>query len=331
MVSKVTLERYASTEARSKGQAQLSIVVSSYTSERLENLLDLLDSVEGQTVPAELVAVVEKDEALRDKVLERLRGSRMKWTIVFSKSRLGISNARNLGVENSTASFVGFVDDDAILFPDWTKMAIEAFGQYPEIIGVTGEVLPKWSDPSSVWFPKSLYWIIGCTGWRNSLGEELGQSVSGVNMIFRKEAFVGVAFLDGFADGAQREGKLGFPNEDNDFALRLTLETRQRILFTPRVRVYHAVYPFKLTNRYIRRYSFWQGVAESRYNDMFGNTTRRSSRKRFILGAIHDLTKPDVSNLPKRVQTLLNFVLFGYLGFLAYRYEPFLRFVNRHL
>jgi GT2 family glycosyltransferase len=325
------LERYESFEVRGDEQIQVSIVISSYTNERQENLLNLIDSIEKQTIPVEFILVLEKDERLRDDLLERVRNSRLKWTLVFSKGRLGISNARNLGVENSKTPFVGFVDDDAVLFPDWTERVLESFAKYPEIIGVTGEVLPKWSSPSSVWFPKSLYWVIGCTGWRDDTDERLGHFVSGVNMIFRREAFARAIFLDGFADGAQYEGKLGLPNEDNDFALRLTLSTGRRILFTPRVRVYHVVYPFKLTNKYIRRYSYWQGATESRYNSFFGKRYRKGSRRKFISRLVSDLANSNLSYLPRRAQSLFSFALFGSLGFLAYRNNTLFRFVNRHL
>jgi GT2 family glycosyltransferase len=297
---------------------RLTLVISCYTFERASDLLELFDSVRMQKLPIELVIVIERDAKLKQMVLQYLSDSNLEWRMIYSQTRLGLSNARNLGVLNSTSPLIGFVDDDAILFPDWAENAIDAFHRYPDVIGITGLILPKWIGSCPTWFPRSMYWIIGCSGWKNQKSEELGNFLSGVNMIFRKEVFGLATFDDKFTDGAQGEGKLGLPNEDNDFAIRLVHASDRKILFTNRLRVFHKVPTFKLTNKYIRRYAFWQGVAEARYDRKYGSSFRNQSRKVQIQILIHDLVERNV-NFQKRCTTLLTFLTFGALGFISYR------------
>lgn len=314
------LEEYMGRRASPKreGCAELSLVITSYTNERLSDLFDLLDSGKIQTHSVEFVLVVERDVLLRDKLLDYLNRSGLNWMLIFSKNRLGISNSRNLGADNSKCDLIGFVDDDAILFPDWAEQAIESMRKHEDAIGATGRVYPMWSDKSTTWFPHSLYWLIGCSDWKSSRVDEYTDFISGVNMIFRRQAFQYVKFKDEFTDGAQEEGKMGLPNEDNDFAVRLGSKSGLRFIYNPRLNVYHKVAPFKVTNKYVRRYSFWQGMAEARYSSTLRVRNRGPSRGAFLSTFIKDILSSFKANRKKRFVALGTFVLFASLGYISY-------------
>lgn len=301
----------------------VSIVVTSYTTDRFQDLTELIESVESQIVPAELILVIERDDELRGKIASYLSTSGSNCNLLFSKMRLGISNARNIGIEKSTGSLIAFVDDDTVLSRNWTQEVIAVFKKHPNVIGLTGAVLPKWTDISLSWFPNSLYWMIGCTDWQRNFKEELGYGVSGANMVFKREVFQQVRFTDGFADGVSEEGKLGLTGDDVDFAYRLTSATGKKIIYSPNVVVYHKVYPYKITPRYVRRYAFWQAMTEANYNHLYGSRSRRESRERAFTKLISDIFRSR-KNFSKRMILLLNFLIFASLGFLAYR-DPALR------
>ncbi|MEM3191234.1 MAG: hypothetical protein QW292_03920 [Candidatus Parvarchaeota archaeon] len=158
-------------------------------------------------------------------------------------------------------------------------------------------------------------------------------NIDRINMDFRPEASDTHQFMLNITEDGQSQALVysWLSNDENEFAFRLTLQMGRRIPSNLRVKVYHTVYPFKLTSKYIRRYSFWQGMAEAHYDDLFGHELRKKSRRGFISRVILDLTKSDVSHLPKRAQSLFNFLLFGYLGFLAYRNKHLFQCINHHL
>lgn len=264
------------------------------------------------------MVVVERDVLLRDRLLDYLNRSELNWSMIFSKHRQGISNSRNLGARNSTGALIGFVDDDAVLFPDWAEQAIGAMKRHEDAIGITGRVYPMWSNQSLKWFPHSLYWLIGCSDWRSPRTEEYTDFISGVNMIFRRQAFQYTQFTDKFTDGAQEEGKMGLPNEDNDYAVRLGRISGLKLLYNPRLNVYHKVAPFKVTNRYIRRYSFWQGMAEARYGSGLDVWNRGPSRRAFLSTFIKDILSSFKADAKKRFNALGLFVSFASLGYVGY-------------
>lgn len=307
--------------------ALISMVVTSYTSERLRDLRELLHSMSNQSISMQTVLVIERSSKLRDSLLAFLSSSDLEWILVFSASRLGISNARNLGISLSSCPLVGFVDDDAILPPDWGINVLHAVAEHKDVCGITGQAIPKWMDEADSWFPESLHWMIGCTSWRSSYKPELVTSLSGVNMVFRRHVFDKVKFVDQFTDGAQARGKLGLPNEDNDFATRLMRATGKRIFFSPDIRVYHKVYPFKLTNSYVRRYAFWQGMAESKYDANQVGQFRGPNRILVVRGIFQDVLAPS-PNRWKVIDAILTFLIFGVLGLVSYRSKAISRLVQ---
>jgi GT2 family glycosyltransferase len=297
--------------------SQISIVVTSYTNERWPDLKDLLNSITMQSPLPEFVGVIERDQRLKENIIAYLEQTDFAWVVVFCENRLGISNARNIGVLHSHSPLIGFVDDDAVLLPGWTAYATEIFHHYPDAIGATGPALPLWIDSSTSWFPKSLYWMIGCTAWKEESAGSVVNSVTGANMVFRREAFRHVTFEDGFTDGFQQEGKLGLPNEDNDFAIRLVTSTSKKIIYFPSLKIYHKIYPFKVSSKYVKRYAFWQGIAEARYSRMYSSSKRVNLRKIVIVETFRDFLDID-RNWGKRLTMILMFISFGLLGMLSY-------------
>ena len=123
----------------------LSVVVTSYTTEHLENIYALLDSIKNQTYKnTEIIFIAEHSQDLYAKVkayAEEKSISNMK--VVFNDGEPGLSVARNLGVKHSTGDIIGFTDDDALLFPDWAEQIVKAL-EDDQAIGVTGSAFPLW-------------------------------------------------------------------------------------------------------------------------------------------------------------------------------------------
>ena len=74
----------------------------------------------------------------------------------------GVVGARNTGVELAQGEIVVLTDDDTEAEPDWLAGLESCFAD-PDVVGVTGELLPSWSSAEPTWFPHEFYWVFGCS------------------------------------------------------------------------------------------------------------------------------------------------------------------------
>jgi len=256
----------------------LSIIITSYTRERFRDICDLLDSIKMQGYPnIEVVFVVERSKRLmRDVDIYVKQNGLRNVRVIFNGDRGGLSECRNLGIKKSRGDIIAFIDDDAVLFPNWAEELLKTFNLHDTVVGVTGPALPLWKDGSLSWFPKEFYWIIGCSEWK-----ELENSVCeveyawGVNMAFRKSVFSKVYFRNLYTKGAHKEGKLGPVGDDRHFSLEVKRIVGGKIVYNPNMKVWHKVPAFKLKSKFIRRYAFWQGYSDAMFKWKFKNTHER--------------------------------------------------------
>ena len=245
---------------------EISVVSSIYTSERYGHLISMVESVNQQRGSGiEVVVVIERVNEVFEQLTADMRRIRIPITIVFSRSKLGISRARNIGVEYARGRFVSFVDDDALVMPGWSKTLVHTFNCHPEAIGVTGPTLPKWEHDLDGWFPQELFWAIGCSAWKGLEGERETDYAWGANMSFRREIFINCSFRDAFTSGAHRRGKTGPVGDDVEFSLAAKRRSGGKIIFNPGVEVLHWVPSFKTKGSFVRGYAFWQGYSDARF------------------------------------------------------------------
>jgi glycosyltransferase involved in cell wall biosynthesis len=244
----------------------LSIVVTSYTTERLEDIFELLNSVQGQSYrDLEVVFVAERSEELRERVASHLRQRSMaNAKVVFNDGPGGLSASRNVGVREASGDIIAFADDDVVLFPDWAEEMVKTYASGDSTIGVTGPGFPRWKDQSQSWLPDELYWIISCTAFTAWNGLREVRSAWGMNMSFRREAFDYCSFSEDFGQtkGGQAAWKAG-PVDDAEFSINLRLRTGKAIVYNPKVRVWHQVYPYRLGFAFVRGQAYWQGYTKA--------------------------------------------------------------------
>jgi len=246
-------------------QLKISIIVSAYTMERYHDLIDLLESISRQKYDyMETIMVVERDRDLEKKLLSCIETNQYKNVkVIFNTGPWGLSAARNLGVKYSCGQIIAFVDDDAVLSPDWSRAVAAAF-ENPEIIGVTGPIEPLWESPDMNWFPEEAYWIFSCTyeNWNEVREVRNGY---GTNMAFRKEAFdlCGYFLTSLGAKGGGVEGKNEMGCEETEFSIRARNLTGKKIIYVPLIKLKHKVYLYRFTFKYISKRAFWEGYAKA--------------------------------------------------------------------
>ena len=238
----------------------LSIVITSYTLDRLNDITELLDSLNNQTRnPDEIIVVVEKSGELFEQIKRYAEEKPLLNTrVVFNNGEPGLSAGRNLGIKEATGDIIAFIDDDALPSPDWAEEMVKTY-QDDSVIGVTGPAIPLWEDESMAWFPEEFYWIIGCTAWYTDNrvnGIAPMRNVWGMNMSFRREAFDSAGVFSNNIGGIQGRRLHG---EEVELSLRVKGKTGKRIVYNPRVKVQHKVSKSRLSIKSIARSSYWIG------------------------------------------------------------------------
>jgi len=319
----------------------LSVVFTTHTAERLQDVEELLGSLRQQSYPKlELIFVAERQPELMERVevFARRRGiDNLK--VVFNDGQAGLSPARNLGVRYARGEIIAFLDDDVIPFPDWAQSVVQSYAD-PSVIGVTGPGLPLWQHDSLRWLPEEFYWIVSCTAFSGWNERRPVRSAWGMNMSFRREAFDHCRFSHeaGQTNGGFEAWKAG-PFDDAEFSINLRLKTGRAVIFDPGVRVWHKVYAYRLTPRFIRGQSFWQGYTKALLRrtyaadeDMRGLSREYDLLRRIILG----LLPRTLVHLPRspalawpRLRLIASVLLHVALGYLAGSWPRWGRIIAR--
>ncbi len=265
----------------------ISLVVPCYSSERFQDILALLDSVERQTRPLdELIIVVQRSQALRSQLEARLAdGVSSGGRLIFLELEPQVSRARNAGIEEARGDIIAFVDDDAVLFDDWAERTRETYALRQDIIGVAGAIVPLWDSPAMAWFPRELYWMLSCTYWTSPTPVRVRNGY-GANMSFRREAFAsGRRFDDSLGiAGWGTAGWRGVGGEEPELAVRVVRETGRAILYVPDIRVRHRVMSYRLALRNLARRAYWEGRLKA-------TLARRFRNESGVLSTEHSLLK----------------------------------------
>ena len=249
----------------------ISIVITAYTIERINDIFELLDSVQAQTFKdLDTIFIIERSEELMYKVNDYIKQKNIACVnAIFSKDKIGLSGARNLGITKAKGKIIAFIDDDVVLFPDWAEEMVKAYHD-ESTIGVTGPGLPMWEDNKLKWLPEELYWIVSATAFTGWTEERAVRSAWGMNMSFRREAFNQCLFSTNFGQttGGKEAWKAG-PVDDAEFSIKLRLKTKKVIMYNPQVQVYHKVYKYRLTRKFLRGQGYWQGYSKALLKKMY--------------------------------------------------------------
>lgn len=318
----------------------LSIVITSYTMERFKDICELLDSIKIQTYPnIEIIFIVERSQELSKRIKIYTEEKLIPNVIVmFNDGEQGQSPARNLGIKCATGDIIAFVDDDVVLFDDWSTEMVNTY-QDDYTIGATGPALPLWEDSSLQWLPKEFYWIVSCTAFAELSEICPVRCAWGMNMSFRKEAFRYCRFSEAFGHIAKERSKVGPVVDDAEFSINLRLKTGKQILFNPNVRVKHRVYAYRLGKKFVSGQSYWQGYSKALLKNTYRNDADIQGlfRERALLGRIMFRLGPRTTILlfrhPKqasRIFSLTTEVLFCLaLGYSASSFPPLTGFTKQ--
>ncbi len=253
------------------GTIKASVVICCYTTERLQDIHEAVDSVLAQTLkPHEVIVAVDHNEEL----FNRLKAEcPIEVKLVLSTGAPGFSGTKNTAISYSSGEIIAFIDDDATAEKTWLENLILPF-EDPYVMAVGGRTLPLWikgKRPS--WFPEELDWVIGCTYRGIPINGKNIRNVWGGNTAFRKEVFNKVGF---FETKVGRYGKSQGVGEEADICLRIkNVIPNARILFESNAVIHHKVPVWRLSLRYLARRSYNEGY----YKNIVERLSQGSSSK----------------------------------------------------
>ena len=250
----------------------LSIVVTSYALDRLEDICQLLTSIKAQTYPhLETIFVADQSRELAEKVREYAERISLPIRVLFNQEEMGVNVCLNIGIRAAQGAIVAQVDDDAVLFPDWAEEMLKSYSD-PLIVGVTGPALPLWEDESMSWFPQEFYWMWGCTVWDWEDIKEI-RNVGNMNCSFTKEALLQAGlYLPGLGpQGGEEKIKWFHPSgEEVELSLRIRkLVKGAKIIYNPKVKIYHKVQRSRFNWGFIVKRAFRFGYSKHFVEELF--------------------------------------------------------------
>jgi glycosyltransferase involved in cell wall biosynthesis len=262
----------------------VSVIVPAWSWDRREQLADCLRGIERQTLRPQQTLVVSDHN---DELLEWTRTRFPEVEAVANRHERGVVGARNTGVEHATGDLVVLTDDDTEAEPTWIERLAACFAD-PEVVGVTGELVPKWEGDAPAWLPREFYWVFGCS--YVGLPERIApvRNPIAANMAVRGAQ---LREIGGFRQGvAPREIRYrgaviagGHALEDTELGIRIGQRwPRMRWLYHPGATVRHAVAPEQATLGYFLRRCFEEGAGKAHLAATVGSQEGLSSERRYV-------------------------------------------------
>ncbi len=135
----------------------VSIVVCAHRTDRLQDILEAIDSLKAQSYHGiEIITVIDGNPELYEKIRSLAEDPRIRVTL--NEKNLGLSESRNKGLSMSKGDIIAFFDDDAIAEVNWVEELVKMYLDR-DAIAAGGCILPLWlGGEPSVFRRSSIGW-----------------------------------------------------------------------------------------------------------------------------------------------------------------------------
>jgi len=264
-----------------------TVILCAYTERRWPDLVAAIGSVRAQTAaPAEIVLVVDHDDALLARACETLAGVRC----LRNGARRGLSGARNTAIAAASGEVLAFLDDDAVAEPDWLAALLAPYAD-DSVVGVGGAARPVWPSADSggrpLMYPAASVadrgefdWVVGCSYRGMPTSATPIRNLMGCNMSFRRSVFSRVG---AFTDGLGRVGKIPLGCEETEFCIRVRQsDPALEIIFEPAAIVRHRVSADRVRWWYLFRRCYAEGLSKVAVSRLVGQQAALESERRYV-------------------------------------------------
>lgn len=179
---------------------------------------------------------------------------------LVEETGLGVSYARNRGLEEAIAPLVAFIDDDERVNAGFLRAYADFFDAHAGVHVAGGCIIAEYVTGRPAWMSNYVEMPIANP---MNFGSEarpfpVGRVPGGGNMAFRRAA---IADCGGFDPALGRVGQMLIGGEENDFFERL-INSGLQIWYVPDAVMWHIIPESKLTETYFRRLCRNVGVSQ---------------------------------------------------------------------
>jgi glycosyltransferase involved in cell wall biosynthesis len=298
---------------------KVSVVICTYSEDIYEHFEEAVESVLEQTYDdVELVLVSDGNEAVYQR-MQADYGDRSDTIVSRTEENVGISAARNHGIDLATGDVVAQIDDDAVADERWIEELVSVYEE-TDAVAAGGKMTPLWVDGKPEFLPEEFYWLIGVThrGFAEP-GEEV-RNTFGSNISFRMEV---IEELGGFDPHVGRKGEAEIQAHESELGTRLRREFDRGVIYNPNAEVAHKVFDYRTEPVWLAKRAFWQGYSKRALETLIpdAESGEESDFLRFLLSDSIPLrlrrlvSAPSVSVMSQLVWLVLltGLVGFGYL------------------
>lgn len=239
----------------------LSVILCTYNRERY--LYNVLHSIAAGTYrDYEIVLVNNNSSDGTEAECQRFQADHPEVAFHYCvEPQQGLSHARNRGIREAQGDILVYVDDDALVNPEYLQTYAAFFQQHPEAMAAGGPILPQYDGcEEPQWMSHYTRQLV--TG-KLDLGSREREFPSGAfpgggNAAYRKQVFDEVGL---FNPELGRKGNSLIGAEEKDLFDKMT-SRGIRFYYLPTAILYHLIPPKKLTKEYFERLTYGIGVSE---------------------------------------------------------------------
>jgi glycosyltransferase involved in cell wall biosynthesis len=237
---------------------KVSVVICTYSLDLYDDFCDAVESVLSQTYDdVEVVLISDGNTSVYERMLEDW-GGRENVLVGMTDENVGISAARNHGIDLATGDVVAQIDDDAVADPEWVEELVSVY-ESTDAVAVGGRMTPAWVAGKPAFLPEEFYWLIGVThrGFAEP-GEEV-RNTFGSNISFRRDV---IEDLGGFDSNVGRKGDAEIQAHESELGTRLREEFGRGVIYNPDAEVAHKVFEYRTDPLWLIKRAFWQGYSK---------------------------------------------------------------------
>ncbi len=174
---------------------------------------------------------------------------------------LGVSQARNTGWANAAGEYVAYLDDDAIVSPQWLEKILNVFETVKPKPGcVGGKVEPIWEVPRPPWLSDEIVPYLTTVDWsKTPIALNDTQWLAGTNIAFPRSL---LEVMGGFQVDLGRKGSKLLSMEE--ILLQRQLQSKgYDCFYHPEISVGHHMQASRLAKGWFFKRVYWQGVCEA--------------------------------------------------------------------
>lgn len=269
---------------------KVSVVICTYSLDLYDDFCDAVESILAQRYDdVELVLISDGNVSVYERIVEDW-GDRENVLVGMTDENVGISAARNHGIELATGDVVAQIDDDAIADPEWVGELVSVY-ESTNAIAVGGRMTPAWVAGKPKFLPEEFYWLIGVThrGFADP-GDEV-RNTFGSNISFRREV---IEELGGFDPNVGRKGEAEIQAHESELGTRLRAEFGRGVIYNPDAKVAHKVFGYRTEPSWLIKRAFWQGYSKRALETLLpdAGTDEESDFLRFLI----------VESIPSRIR-----------------------------